>query len=217
MRRGGHARATSEERRGRAARSAPAWVVSAIAASKTSPTLRAPPRPAPPRPAPPRPAPPRALNSDPLFLYFQFRCAKPELKDRQLASLIDLTKEEFVEGMKRVGVETVAGLKAKMPKVREEVDAKDFKAFHRFVFEVNAAGPPAMRTLEAEAVARFARTCLHRSRFSLLDELLAFLEATPKRAVTKDAWIQLLPFGESFKNKDLSAYDDNAAWPVSDL
>jgi DCN1-like protein 1/2 len=139
------------------------------------------------------------------------------LKDRQLASLIDLTKEEFIEGMKRVGVETVADLKAKMPKVREDVDAKDFKAFHRFVFEVNAAGPPAVRTLEAETVARFARTCLHRSRFSLLDELLAFLEATPKRAVTKDAWIQLLPFGDAFKNKDLSAYDDNAAWPVSNL
>ena len=128
-------------------------------------------------------------------------------------SLSDLTRAEFTHGMTRAGVDSVKSLKTKLRALRTDVEARDYKAFHKFAFEANAAGPPPVKTLEANSVVPFARTCLSRVRFPLLDELIAFLEASPKRAVTKDAWCQLLTFGETYKD-DVKNYDTGAAWPV---
>ena len=117
--------------------------------------------------------------------------------------------------MTRAGVDSVMALKTKLPSLRADVEASEYKAFHKFAFEANCAGPPpTKKTLEAADVIPFARTCVSLVRFPLLDDLVVFFESNPKRAVTKDAWCQLLTFGETYK-ADLRNYDTGAAWPVS--
>lgn len=123
----------------------------------------------------------------------------------------EFSRAEFVDGLMRLGVDSMAKLKKKVHALKSMIaDPADFRAFYLFSFDYNK--PPGQRTLPIDT-ARQLWPLLFGDRFQHLDLWLEFLEPR-KHAVTRDSFVLLLDFANTI-NADLSNYDEEGgAWPV---
>jgi DCN1-like protein 1/2 len=123
----------------------------------------------------------------------------------------EFSRAEFVDGLMRLGVDSMAKLKKKVHTLKSMiVDPSDFRSFYIFSFDYNK--PPGQRTMPIET-ARQLWPLLFGDRFEHLDLWLEFLE--PRRhAITRDSFVLLLDFANTIR-PDLSNYDEECgAWPV---
>lgn len=176
--------------------------------------------------------PPPFPPSDSIFLFILKHCGPPGEeadaavkagKARGGAAANDaLARAEFIAGFKRLGVVTVAELRARLPALRAALAAPAaFKAFFEWAFAFQCA--PGQKSLPLDVVRELLPVVLPVARFALRAELVAFLEAAEAapsapgahKGVSRDAWALLLPLGAALgPGGDLSKYDDAGAWPV---
>lgn len=123
----------------------------------------------------------------------------------------EFSRTEFVDGLMRLGVDSMAKLKKKVHALKGMiVDPVEFRSFYLFAFDYNR--PPGQRTLPIET-ARVLWPLLFGDRFTHLDLWLEFLEPR-KHAITRDSFTLLLDFANTIR-PDLSNYDEEGgAWPV---
>lgn len=120
------------------------------------------------------------------------------------------SREEFMGGMRKMGVDSVDKLKAKLPALRAELqDEHKFKEVYEFSF--NFSKELNQKSLPLETAAAMWKVLLT-DRWALVDEWCDFLAAEHNKAITHDTWSQALEFSRSI-GPDLEGYDPAGAWP----
>jgi DCN1-like protein 1/2 len=124
----------------------------------------------------------------------------------------EFTKEEFVEGMKRLRCESIADLKSRLDSLRALLhDEKAFKEFYMFLFDYSKAEQ--QKVLDVQMAIELWKMVL-KDRFKYLDLWIKFLEEEARvRAISRDTWSLLLEFSKTM-NDELDNYDPEGAWPV---
>mmetsp|Transcript_730 Transcript_730/g.879 ORF Transcript_730/g.879 Transcript_730/m.879 type:complete len:254 (+) Transcript_730:137-898(+) len=127
------------------------------------------------------------------------------------AHMLEYTKEEFINGMRKMGVDTVDGLRSKLDDLRNELKDKErFQQVYMFTFKF--ARPIGQKSMMLD-VAMALWKILLADRFDLLDQWIEFLEKNRTTAVTRDEWSLVLEFVDKV-NGDVESYDEDGAWPI---
>lgn len=126
------------------------------------------------------------------------------------ATMGKYTREEFTGGMRKMGVDSIEKLRAKLPSLRAELqDEHAFKEVYEYSFtfskELN------QKSLPLETAVAMWKVLLT-DRWSLVDEWCDFLTAEHNKAITHDTWSQALEFSRAI-GPDLEGYDPAGAWP----
>lgn len=109
---------------------------------------------------------------------------------------------------------TIEQLKAKVSTLRTQLDQHDsFKPFYQFCFAYTLSGEGVKdkKVLSLEFAISAWRVVL-KGRVPFLEDWIAFLEETKKKAINKDTWDLFLDFHRQVK-ADFSNYDPAGAWP----
>jgi len=122
------------------------------------------------------------------------------------------TKEEFVGGFKRLGLDSVEKIKAKLDSFREELNDKEkFNSIYRFSFDFYK-DQKEKKTIDLELVDTMLRILIpdkpHISKFR------KFLKKQKQyKVVNLDQWVSIYQFSSSIGPEFLE-YEDDGAWPV---
>lgn len=122
------------------------------------------------------------------------------------------TREEFINGCKRLRVDSTAGMKLIFHEMTDEVlDFEKFKDLYRFTYKFGLESE--QRVLPTEMAALLWKLVFSQREPPILERWLAFLEKHPHvRGIPRDTWNMFLNFCDAVGN-DLSNYDDTEAWP----
>lgn len=120
-------------------------------------------------------------------------------------------KREWVDGLLRMRIDTMAKLKMAVPALRNELsDAINFRDFYFFVFDWTREST-ASRYLPNETACTMWPLVFQTKRFPLLKQWLDFIANVYKKGISKDLWRQTL----DFSTVDLNKYDSNGSWPTA--
>jgi len=121
------------------------------------------------------------------------------------------TKDEFVKGLTKMSVDSIAKLKAQFSALREELnDGTKFKEIYRFSF--NFGKEPDQKIIELQMGIGILEVVMGDKPHA--KTYVKFLrEQTTYKALNLDQWLNFLDFSRSIK-QDFSNYDENSAWPV---
>ncbi|KAG2447128.1 hypothetical protein HYH02_007874 [Chlamydomonas schloesseri] len=133
------------------------------------------------------------------------------------AVMCEYSQEEFVSGLVKLGAETLARLRAKLPELRASLAKPDtFRAVYAFAYDFSREkGQKCVQLDSAVGMWRLLLESPHAgpNAWPLVEDWVGFLEARhANRAIAKDTWQQLLDFIRSVK-PDFSNFDENSAWP----
>ncbi|MEW5308695.1 MAG: hypothetical protein WDW38_000634 [Sanguina aurantia] len=129
------------------------------------------------------------------------------------AVMCEFSKEEFTSGMLKMGCDSVAKLKLKIPELRKETKSNErFRELYNFAYLFAREKDKKFVSLET-ANAMWQLLFSGDQAWPLIADWCAFLEGSHAgKAISKDTWSQLLDFAKTVK-ADFSNYDDNSAWP----
>lgn len=122
-------------------------------------------------------------------------------------------KQEFLQGMIAMGVDTIAKLRAKVPQLRNELkDARAFKEVYLFVFGFSRDANS--RNVSLESAIGLWRLLLL-PKYPMTADWIRFLEAREKKHdISRDTWNMVLDFFDMTKTRGVADYQDDGAWPV---
>jgi len=122
------------------------------------------------------------------------------------------SKEEFINGLQKLGVDNISKLKGQLSNFRRDLDDQaKFKDIYRFAF--GFAKERESKILDL-ATADALLALVLGNRYQHTEPLRQYLkEQTTYKSVNLDQWMNILEFSRSIK-ADLSNYDENSAWPV---
>lgn len=122
------------------------------------------------------------------------------------------SKEEFVTGLQKLGVDNISKLKGQLGTFKKDLDDQvKFKDIYRFAFGfVKERETKIIDLPTADALLSLVLS----NRYPHTEALRQFLkEQTTYKSINQDQWMNILEFSKSIK-ADLSNYDENSAWPV---
>jgi DCN1-like protein 1/2 len=127
-------------------------------------------------------------------------------------TMCEFQRAEFVNGMLRLGANSIASLKEKLPELRRELDnAGSFRSLYAYAFEFARSSEAGQKSLELSTAVEMWQLLLA-GRFTHLSLWLQFLATEHTHAIPRDTWMLLYEFIESVDDK-LSNYDENDSWP----
>ena len=126
--------------------------------------------------------------------------------------MCEFSRDEFVGGLQRLGVDSVDALKRRLPDLRAELrDGAKWPEIYSYAFSF--AREKGQKCLQLDtAVGMWRLLFADERRWRYVDEWCDYLRAHHNRAVSKDTWQQLLEFTRQIK-PDFSNYDEAGAWP----
>jgi len=137
-----------------------------------------------------------------------------QVKDKQLV-MGEYTKEEFIQGCKNLGVDDLAGWKAKTATMRADLkNDNKFKEMYKFVF--GFACEKGMKSVDIDTALALWPTLLG-NRCKFMDKWVKFIqEKQGKKEITimtKDTWDLFFDLVQQ-TGGDWSKFEDDGAWPV---
>jgi len=139
---------------------------------------------------------------DILTLAFSWKC--------QCKNIGEITKDEFLGGMKGMKITTKAEVKAYLPKLKGELNTeRTFKEFYAWLFDYMKGDNPQKKVIELDfAIALWEMTL--KDKFVLYDTWIKFLKEEHKKPISRDTWQLLFEFSKI----NIDKYDSSEAWPV---
>jgi len=127
------------------------------------------------------------------------------------AQTMTWTKDEFIKGLQKMGVDSISKLKAQFKTLYKELDDPvKFKEIYRFSF--NFTKEPDQKILDLQMGISLLELIMANKAHT--KNFVSFLkQQTSYRALNLDQWMNFLEFSRSIK-EDFSNYDENSAWPV---
>lgn len=124
------------------------------------------------------------------------------------------THPEFMNGCRKLKVDSIKGIQLKFPDMLTEVENKHtFRDLYRWTYKFGLETDVGQRTLPVDMAISLWRLVFSQSEPPILTRWLEFLEKHPTiRGIPKDTWDMFLNFAESIGD-DLSSYDESEAWP----
>ncbi len=124
------------------------------------------------------------------------------------------SRTEFVNGLKKLRVDSIRGVQSRFPDMIEEVQNKQaFRDLYKWTYKFGLDSDLGQRTLPADMAISLWQLVFSCRNFPMLDRWLNFLENHSEiRGIPKDTWDMFLNFLEAIGD-DLSTYDDTEAWP----
>jgi DCN1-like protein 3 len=124
------------------------------------------------------------------------------------------TRLEFVNGCKKMRVDSIRGIQVKFPELLAEVQNKQtFKDLYRWTYKFGLDSDTGQRTLPVEMAISLWQLVFSQTDLPILKRWLEFLDNHPNiRGIPKDTWDMFLNFTDVVGD-DLSSYDDTEAWP----
>lgn len=124
------------------------------------------------------------------------------------------TRSEFVNGCKKLHVDSIKGIQCRFPEMEEEVQNKQtFKELYRWTYKFGLEVDIGQRTLPTDMAISLWQLVFHHRPPPILSRWLDFLSEHPHvRGIPRDTWDMFLNFTDVVGN-DLSSYDDTEAWP----
>mmetsp|Transcript_11036 Transcript_11036/g.16691 ORF Transcript_11036/g.16691 Transcript_11036/m.16691 type:complete len:238 (-) Transcript_11036:223-936(-) len=127
----------------------------------------------------------------------------------------EISKEEFLGGCTRLGVDSASKIQGLMPSLDLGfLDREEFKGFYKFCFQFQREGTH--RTLDTGLVSALLDMLLKGGRIpsERLETFIEYLDTKcPNTRITLDQWTSFLEF--AYEVEDLADYDeDGGAWPV---
>ncbi|XP_057369115.1 DCN1-like protein 3 [Daphnia carinata] len=141
------------------------------------------------------------------ILLFAWKC--------DAAQMGKLSKNEFLQGCRLLGTDSVRSLKFSLEQLVKEVeDSEIFSDVYRYAFRFALDVECGQRSLPVDVAVSLWRLVFTHRPALLLDRWIEFLEQTPPpvRAIPRDTWCMFLHLVDAVGN-DLSRYDDTEAWP----
>ncbi|KAF9092766.1 DCN1-like protein 5 [Mortierella sp. AD031] len=122
------------------------------------------------------------------------------------------TKDEWAKGMKKLEIDSIERLKAKLPGLVEKLkEPAHFKEFYRYIFMFSKDSEQKCMPVET-ACAMISTVMKGRPHELLFVEYLGAKK--PVKVINKDQWYNFLDFSDTI-SEDLSNYDGlSSAWPV---
>jgi DCN1-like protein 1/2 len=123
------------------------------------------------------------------------------------------TRAEFEGGLARLGVDSLEGLAAALPRLRAELDDPGtFRKVYRYAF--GFACDPGQRLLPLDTAAALWALLLPDARWARTAAWCEFLRARGARPVARDLWNMLLDFIAGVDQADFAGHDgEGGAWP----
>ncbi|KAI8905771.1 hypothetical protein DFJ77DRAFT_209968 [Powellomyces hirtus] len=122
-------------------------------------------------------------------------------------------KNEWLDGMKQLNVDSMEGLKTHLDSFRRIHDSpQQFKDLYLFAFSFAKEGD--QKSLGIDHAKAMWQLLCPPAKFAHIDSFLQFLETKqPVKVINKDQWRSFLEFSNSVHG-DLTGYDETSAWPV---
>eukprot|EP00005_Dracoamoeba_jomungandri_P005704 CAMPEP_0174250592 /NCGR_PEP_ID=MMETSP0439-20130205/723_1 /TAXON_ID=0 /ORGANISM="Stereomyxa ramosa, Strain Chinc5" /LENGTH=275 /DNA_ID=CAMNT_0015330713 /DNA_START=41 /DNA_END=868 /DNA_ORIENTATION=+ len=122
------------------------------------------------------------------------------------------TKEEFMEGLEKYGVDSLEKVKEFLSKIKEELnDPVKFREIYRFAFNF-AKDEEEKRCLDLEMALGMINLLLV-DNYPLAKSFVEYMgQQDTYKGLNSDQWMSLFEFCKTI-NPDFSNYDENEAWP----
>jgi DCN1-like protein 1/2 len=127
------------------------------------------------------------------------------------ATMCEFSREEFISGLKSIGVDTISKLRQQLPSLRAELkDDSKFREVYMFAFDW--AKEKGQKSLALETALGMWKLLYAQKSWPLVDNWCSFLQQKHNKAISKDTWSQAFEFAKSI-DPSLSNYDSEGAWP----
>jgi len=124
----------------------------------------------------------------------------------------EFSREEFVNGMNNLGVDSIDKLKAKLPQLENELDdPAKFKDFYQFTFKYGKE--PEQRSIAVDMAIAYWNIILP-GHFKFLELWCKFLTENNTRFIIKDTWNLLLDFALQIDENMMNYNAEEDGWPV---
>lgn len=148
------------------------------------------------------------VNADDFaILLFAWKC------DAQ--QMCRFSRDEFLIGMRRLKVESLKQLHARLPELVREVDThpEQFKEMYRFAYRFALDSEIGQRILSTEMAVQLWKVVFARREIPFLERWLSFVtKQVGLRGIPKDTWIMFLHFVDTVQ-PNFSDYSAEEAWP----
>ncbi|CAI5991344.1 unnamed protein product [Closterium sp. NIES-65] len=127
------------------------------------------------------------------------------------ATMCEYSKEEFMQGMQRLGVSSAGELKARLPALRSEInDDHKFREIYNFSFDW--AKEKGQKSLAFGTAIGMWQLLFTARPWRFVEHWCEYLQMKHNKAISRDTWQQLLEFTK-ITDPSLSSYDEEGAWP----
>ncbi|KAM7276822.1 hypothetical protein ACFE04_018688 [Oxalis oulophora] len=127
------------------------------------------------------------------------------------ATMCEFTKEEFINGLKDMEIDSLEKFCERVPFIRAELkDEEKFGEIYKFAF--GWAKEKGQKFLGFDTAIGMWQLLFAENRWPLVDQWCEFLQAHHNKSITQDTWCQLLLFVRTV-DAQLSNYDPEGSWP----
>ena len=131
----------------------------------------------------------------------------------EASQMCRFTREEFLNGCKKLRAHDSKSLKERFPELVVEVqEEKNFKELYNFTFTFGLDHMTGQRSLPIDMAIPLWELVFTQNRPPILDRWFDFLKNSEARGISRDTWNMFLPFCNQIR-KDMSNYDESEAWP----